>query len=447
MKYGLLSQKNPAYTDKRWEELGDLYVGGYDLLEKSSRYMPRFVGESPERYNERLSAASYLNYIGAIADSFVANLFEQELTITQAADATDQSTPGEVPEADGLYAEFAHDADLRGTTFVKLMRQVFTTALVKGKAIIAVDFPTATKRPESLAEEEKLGTSRAYAFDVPIEQLVDWEYGEDGRFEWAIIHRTIERRASPAATRGSVVEEFKVWTLEGGRARWELYRTRAHKPNEPIKDDEEIKVTAAGTTSFPCIPLLELTMPAGLWVGNKLGCLAREHFTRRSALNAAENKSLFSIPWVKLGPEMSAPGQAVPSEVQQNPRRGRDPRMEFVRRGYVALGKDDDIGFAEPEGKAYILVERQLEKLVDEMFRVVHQMAASVASTRTAVGRAAASKAEDRRATEIVCAPTARSCGTSRSASTTASPPRAVRTSCGRRTASTSTSSKIATRS
>ena len=191
VKYGLLSQKNPAYAEKRWEELGDLYVGGYDLLEKASRYMPRFVGETPERYNERLSAASYLNYIGAIADSFVANLFEQELTITQAADATDKSTPGEAPEPDGVYAEFAHDADLRGTTFVKLMRQVFTTALVKGKAILAVDFPTAAKRPESLAEEEKLGTSRAYAFDVPIEQLVDWEYGEDGRFEWAILHRTI----------------------------------------------------------------------------------------------------------------------------------------------------------------------------------------------------------------------------------------------------------------
>ena len=44
----------------------------------------------------------------------------------------------------------------------------------------------------------------------------------------------------------------------------------------------------------------------------------------------------------------------------------------------------------------------QLEKLVDEMFRIVHQMAASVAATKTALGRAGVSKAEDRRATEIV---------------------------------------------
>jgi hypothetical protein len=137
-------------------------------------------------------------------------------------------------------------------------------------------------------------------------------------------------------------------------------------------------------------------------VGNKLGVLAREHFQRRSALNAAENKSLFAIPYVKLGPEVTAPGAAMPAEVQQNPSRGRDPRGEFNRRGYVVLGKDDGIGFAEPAGTAYELVDRQLEKLVDEMFRVVHQMASSVSATKQALARSGASKGEDRRATEIV---------------------------------------------
>ena len=160
----------------------------------------------------------------------------------------------------------------------------------------------------------------------------------------------------------------------------------------------------AGKTTFREIPILELAVPPGLWVGNKIGVLAREHFQRRSALNAAENKSLFAIPWVKLGPEVTAPGSAMPSEVQQNPSRGRDPRGEFNRRGYVVLGKDDDIGFAEPLGSAYELVDKQLDKLVDEMFRVVHQMASSISATKQALARAAASKAEDRRATEIVLA-------------------------------------------
>lgn len=402
MKYGLLRQRNPAYTAARWEELQDLYVGGYQLLEKAPRYMPRFVGENAERYAERLSAASYLAYMGQIADYFVANLFGQELVVTPAADADDPNTPGTLPRDDGFYAAFAHDADKRGTSLVKVLRELFTNALIKGKGLLALDFPRRGEAPVNLAEEARAGASRAYVFEVPAEQLVDWEYDEHGGFDWVILERVIMRRASPAETRDLLVEEFKVWTKENGIARWELFRTPAHKPSQRIGDDVDVPRVDGGATTFRQIPLLELQMPPGLWVGNKLGSLAREHFQRRSGLNAAENKSLFAIPFVKLGPEVTAPGEAMPSEVQQNPNRGRDPRAEFHRRGYVVLGKDDDLGFREPEGKAYELIDRQLEKLVDEMFRVVHQMAASVAATKTALGRAAASKAEDRNATEVV---------------------------------------------
>jgi hypothetical protein len=402
MKYGTLRQRNPTCTPERWEELADLYVGGYALVDKASRYMPRFVGESRERYRERLAAASYLAYMGQIADYFVANLFSQELTLTQAADAKDRATPGEAPSQDGFWGDFAHDADLRGTSFVKLLRQVLTTALIKGKGLVVADLPTAVERAASLADEEASGTTRGYAFEAAPEELIDWEPDDRGGFAWAILNRQIIRRDSPASTRDRVVEEFKVWTLSGERAAWELFRTAPYKPNEPPKDEDDVPRAGGGTTTFRQIPILELAVPAGLWVGNKLGVLAREHFTRRSALNAAENKSLFAIPYVKLGPEVTAPGSAMPAEVQQNPGRGRDPRGEFNRRGYVVLGKDDDIGFAEPAGSAYELVDKQLDKLVDEMFRVVHQMASSVSATKQALARAAASKAEDRRATEIV---------------------------------------------
>ncbi len=404
MRYGTLRQRNPAYTGERWEELADLYVGGYPLVEKASRYMPKFVGESRERYRERLSAASYLAYMGQIADYFVASLFSQELTLTQAADAADPTTPGAPPSDDGFWEAFAHDADLRGTPLVKLLREVFATALVKGKGLVVVDLPSRAQAPPNLAEEEESGAMRGYAFEAAPEELIDWEPDDHGGFAWAILHRQIVRRTTPIDSRDRIVEEFKVWTMNGEHAAWELFRTAPYKPNEQPKDEDDVPRAGGGTTTFRQIPIIELAVPAGLWVGNKLGVLAREHFQRRSALNAAENKSLFAVPYVKLGPEVTAPGSAMPSEVQQNPNRGRDPRGEFNRKGYVVLGKDDDIGFAEPVGAAYELVDKQLEKLVDEMFRVVHQMASSVSATKQALARAAASKAEDRHATEIVLA-------------------------------------------
>ena len=122
----------------------------------------------------------------------------------------------------------------------------------------------------------------------------------------------------------------------------------------------------------------------------------------RSILVEAENKSMMAVPWIKRGPEMSGIGDALPSTTQQDPNRGSHPVRRFQNQGWVALGSDDDIGFAEPEGKAYAHVARELDALKDEMHRVVHQMAASVSNKSGSVARSGDSKKQDRAAESIV---------------------------------------------
>ena len=68
MKYGTLRQRNPAYTEARWEELGDLYVGGYahdapvQLIAHTDRFTngraarPPFLGSGLADHNYRIAA-------------------------------------------------------------------------------------------------------------------------------------------------------------------------------------------------------------------------------------------------------------------------------------------------------------------------------------------------------------------------------------------------------
>jgi hypothetical protein len=402
MLFGILKQRNEAYLGDTWRELGDLYTGGYQILASAKRYLPQMVGEGDERYAERVKVAAYLCYLGQIVDFFVANLFSHELKVAPAADANDPNTPGGEPE-DHFYVEFAHDADRKGTTFVKLMRACLTTALVKGSALIGYDFPRREREPASRAEEEAWGTDRAYAFEIPVEQLIDWELDEDeGTFEFAILHRQFSRRASPAEMRSGVVDEFKVWTMRDGKAHFDIYRTKPHPADKPPADKDDVPLVDSGDTQFTSIPMLRLELSDGLWVGNKIGPAAKEHFQRRNILTAAENKSLFAIPFVQLGSEIGAPGMALPSEVQQNPNRGEDPRVALANKGYLVLGSGDNVDFAEPSGSCYAVVESQLRDLKDEMFRVVHQMAASVSNIGASLGRSGDSKQEDRQSTAIV---------------------------------------------
>ena len=413
--YGQLKQTHPEYMSDEWSELDDLYCGGFQMQRRSQKYLPRMLGEMHERYEERVrTCASYINYFGQVVDAFAANVFSQELSVTPAPDAADASTPGKEPEKPEFYKEFERDADLCGTPFVKLIRSVFTCCLVKKRALLGVDFPGDVQAepdahvpiPSSRAEEEALGKDRAYVYEIPIESLVDWEMSGPGHFKWAVLRKDIQEATGPGASRAKIVTEFKVWELEGDgdlkKAAWSTWQTDPYDPSNPPKDDFRLHKKAGGTTSFNRIPLMLMEVEDGLWIGNRIGSMAMEHFRRRSMLNSAQLRSLFIIPYVTLGEEYSAPGYSV-SDVQTNPNRADGGPLEaFQRKGYQLLGKDDAIKFAEPAGHVYEIIDKQLENLANEIFRVVHQMASSVALAGHSGFRSGRSKVEDRHDMEIV---------------------------------------------
>lgn len=419
--YEQLNQKNVEHFQKYWNLIDDLYCGGYQMERNARRYLTKYVGEHPDRYNERCDNASYINYLGQIVDQFVANVFSQELSVTPAADSNDESTPGEEPEKPEFYIEFEADADMCGTSFEKIIRKVFTTSILKKRALLAIDTPNLEAQdgdeeyeevgappddqapyPINRSEEESMGTDRAYAFEIPIEYLYDWKLTGPSQFEWAVLGKCITKRGGPGTPMDTLVEQFKVWTMVDGFASWEIWETEPFNKDKRPSPKDPLILRRSGTTTFRAIPLMLLEVPDGLWVGNKLGGMALEHFRRRSALVAAENRSLFAIPYITLGEEIGAPGYNT-SEVQQNPGRAEDGPQEALRKkGWMLLGKDDGIHFAEPTGQAYEIIHKELDALVNEMFRVTHQMSSSVASTNHGVYRSGKSKVEDRNAMEIV---------------------------------------------
>ncbi len=404
MKLSILAQTHPEYMRDTWQELGDFYAGGYQLLRNASRYLPQVSGEHHSRYTDRLTSIGYINHFGQIVDYFAAALFTRSLAIMPAADADNPDTPGTEPKEPAFYASFSHNADLAGTPFTSLLKQAFTTALVKRRAYVAIDMPSADGvQPSSLADEELLGLRNAYAFEAPVEELLDWEIDQFGNYVWAVLRRCYRTRKSPAEMRGGQIDEFKVWEMQGGNAVFSIYCTPPYDPGSALGDEFDVpQVVLRRATSFKRIPIVDLVLPEGLWVGNKIGHLAREAFQRRSLLVAAQAKSLVAIPFIKRGPEISAPGGAMPAETQQNPHRGTDPVQEFAARGWLAIGADDELGYAEPDGKCYELTDRQLKDLKDELFRVVHQMAASVDNKSGSMRRSGESKKMDHMSEAIV---------------------------------------------
>lgn len=395
MQYQVLSQTHPDYRRDTWSELELLYRGGYDLDDVAKqRLLPQAVGEHPARYTERVSASQYVNYFAQVVDFFAAALFSKQLTVRPAE--------GEESRVDmDVYDAFSEDATRKAESLNKILREVFTNALVYRRGLLALDFPAAGE-VQDRATESALGLGRPYAWCLHPTQLLDWSKADDGSFDWAIVHSAWCERESPEGMRDVMVEQFKVWQTTPQGAYWQLYESRRKKTEKKPKGPDEIPLVAEGRTSFKRVPIVDLVLPFGLWVGNKIGPLAKEHFQRRSKLSAAVSKSLFAIPYVKLGSEIPEMGGALPAERAQSPGRADDLRDQLERRGYTILGSQDEIGFEEPKGSAFSLEAESLDGLVNEMFRVGHQMAMSVANTSKALARSGLSKTEDRHATEIV---------------------------------------------
>lgn len=404
LTYGKLRQTNQDYDAERMQELHDFHAGGYTIRNSAAKYLPALVNEHQKRTDERRACVAYINYFGQLVEQFTSDLFAQPLTVQPAPDADNPSTPGELPDED-FYNAFESDCDTEGTAFVDLMKVCATEALVQRCAFVCLDAAAdpddEAEQPKTKAEEDAKGYGRIYAYDVSPRHVIDWKVARGKKdLEWAIVCERTQERDEPEDVREKVTETFTVWRMRGEFAVWQRH-TFVYDPKDPPKDEDTGKVQD-GKTSFRRLPLLRMVLPKGLWAGNKACPPQKEHWQRRSALVGAENRSLVAIPFIKRGPEIGAIGGAQPSDTQERPDRGRDPVGTSRRVGWVEIGSDDEVGFAEPAGHCYALTSKELDELKDEIFRVTHQMAASVRPSAGSLGRSAASKQQDGKATALV---------------------------------------------
>lgn len=380
--------RHPDYEERLWKRIRALYSGS-KMKEKLAAdpelrkdLFPQHNAEEDHVYKERLSRSFYIPYPGKIIDAIVSSLTSDPLQMY-----VDQD--GKKLPSDSFYEYFFSDTSPPGcskTSVNQLMRLQILTALLLKRAWTLIDLPNPNKLidlpPTSLADQETMGLLRAYAVPVDPESVIDWECDDYGELLWALIHNVTTKRPDIESKRSLVKEQWKYYTRTG----WTEY-TVEYDPKTPPKKDDEIPVTDEGSHSFQRVPLIPFTLPEGLWAGGKIESVATEFYNKRNALSWGEYKSCFQFLVAKLAPPdpMNALTEDGERAVNQKIGSGR----------IMVLGDKDSLEYLGPNHMPFEVIMHDLDNLKNEMFQVLHYMAASVENSGVALKRSGESKRMD----------------------------------------------------
>jgi hypothetical protein len=387
LRYRDLSKTHPSYDPQYWDELRALYAGGAALLRDDivmARLFPKNANEPQDIYKERCQRAEYPNFAGSVVDYICASLFTEPLALSSE------------PDADPFFMEFQGSVDGHAMSLTDLLKQQALTSLQLRTAWTLVDLPPRDEGAfiESEADEEAVGQLRAFALPLDPEHVLDWDETSSGDLEWALIKTTLTPRKKLTDDRSIVTERFTYYTRDS----WERFEV-SFKKDKPPKPGQEIPQVGGGSHTFGKVPLARMQLPKALWAMDQLHNLAKTYLNKASGLSWSEYRHFFPILSAHLAPSVGPDG-ATENENAADP--GRATNQTYGPGRIIVLGDKDKLMYTSPDPTLYADSQKRLEKLRDEMYRVVHQMALAIDNTGAGLRRSAESKQLDRAAAAVV---------------------------------------------
>ncbi len=206
-------RRHPGYHEQvdHWRFLDLCYRGGRDWFDSN---ISRYHKEGDREYENRVKRAYRFNHTKEVVELVQKYLFKGEITrnTSDAPDAVNQ---------------FWKKATRGGASVDQFMRLVSVGNSTGGRVAIVVDNnfqaeveTEAGKRPVSI-KEAKEQNFRIYAYTVPVRDILDFAYDEDGDGEllWVKLREVVRDDRDPFLSRGEMIERVRLWTRDG----WELY--------------------------------------------------------------------------------------------------------------------------------------------------------------------------------------------------------------------------------
>lgn len=364
-----LNATHPDYDSGHLAHLAALYAGGKTWARYKEFWIPQNYAEPTDLYADRLARALYINHAAPIVDLLAAWLFE---------------APPAVSDAPSSVTTLEKNADGNGKPLAEFFKGCFLDALVGRRSFVWANLPAAPVdgAPTNRLSEEQMGLTQPFLVRLTPQQVIDWEADERGGLLWVMVRDVVAARSDPTAGGRTHVHR---WTLIDGTRirRWEWHGQ--HEGDTP-KDEDMVSMVSDIEHRMGIMPVQVLTMTPGLWAMDKMHDPAVDLLRKDNDLSWALHKSAHALMVVKYGDNDIEP-DAPP----------------VVGAGYmISMPASGSVEYAEPSGASFSVLRQSKQDALQDMFRVVHQMAMAANNEATRAAASGASKTRDWEALQIV---------------------------------------------
>lgn len=374
MKLELLDLRNPAYKADYWDELCALSDGGEKFHCLLRKFLPQNPFEPDDLYRDRLRQAHFVSHTGSIINLYNSWLFAAEFSVK--AYQKDSDKP--LIDVDNFYGRFQENTGSE-QTLSHFMRDRFREAMVSDTSYWLIELPSNEgEAPINKADYEARQLGHARLVPLDRQELVDWDEDSEGQLAWALTHTVTTSRPTLLDPRGVITEIWRLYDKTDVATFTLQYNEKDGRPTS----DTEVPMTDMAPHGFKRVPVVDLKIPEYLCIGRQTRDSQLEYFRLDNALSWAIRRTCYAVPVLKTADDEAVPTMGV---------------------GYaMQLGVEDSFEWMAPPSEAFEVIRRARDNVRDELYRIVHQMQASLDNNAETVGRSAQSKEIDSAATRIM---------------------------------------------
>lgn len=423
-----------------WANLALLYEGGWQLRIKAANFLWQRHKEPQDVYQSRIVRFNYNNILETVIGWYTSYLFRREpeidivdkvnrrplvdTSITQAIEPiadgdfrfgkapttkpVEQRTPpgrdigspenSEEPpvintandEAGRFYTEFRSNVDRASTSLTSFFSKLVAQILLNGRAFILTDLEPYSMAPANRAQAEKLGSNRPYLMMFNSSDVVNYRTDKEGNLVWVVIKSGRVEQEDPFDD-AVVIDQWWIYN----QTSWALYEYKQPvAPNGPTAISSSATSYEGGGTNPPVksanlmasglhalhsvgrCPVRMFTAPDGMWLGKRAYLPVLSHLNEDNALQWLLAQTCLAVPVITGGGSEGEDGSETGG-------------IRYYSEIYaINLPQGAKFDWSSPDGSAAQISMQRIEKLVEELYRLMYlqdqgRPATSISSQRS----------------------------------------------------------------